>query len=637
VKKASLTENGKKSNDIRDYGWFSQLRRQVKKDVRKSKRQYIERIFADASSPKEFWSAFKKFSPEDRSIPALIDDFGSTYCSSAEKASILQSAFLRNFSQTDNYRYSPPDLDNGDYFDCEVSISFIHRQLATLKLRGAPGIDCLTPSILRNIASSIAPAFTALCNRSLLECQFPTAWKIAKVVPVPKPGDRHLAKNYRPISLLPVLSKILEQHVQFLLRSRLCLSSNQHGFRPRYSTTTALIRLTQSIHDGLNHKESRVVGGIFFDLKRAFDRVSHNRLMEVLEKHHRLSPRLLAWVQSYLQGRTQFTSVGATASQTVPVTSGVPQGSVLAPILFVAFIDPILTKFSTTFPFNQTGLLLQAYADDLVLISPGCSVGEVDQWLQPAVDYISEEIANLRLEFNVEKTQGCIFRYHNKKINHPKVHLNDTQITFTESVRYLGVTLSAQMDFSDHCQQTASSARQMIGAFKRKFGKFAPGVFKTTYTQCILPRLEYGCCAWSPVPRYLIDDLERAQKFAGRSILNNWDLPYESAMEALGWKPLEIRRQHLKLFQFYKFYHGLAAYPTAARFHHKVDSDRRFSARTTSPHHIVVPDLWKSKFGQSFEYSVTTHFWNRAINIMPYEVAIGPFNAFKVHVTNTNF
>jgi hypothetical protein len=312
----------------------------------------------------------------------------------------------------------------------------------------------------------------------------------------------------------------------------------------------------------------------------------------------------------------------------IPVVSGVPQGTTLAPTLFIAFINPLLEAFKLKFPH----LLLLAFADDLVLLAPSRSSKEIDVHLQPAIDYISDYVASLGLEFNTEKTQASIFQLAGK-ITYPVITLNGKPIVYSNDVKYLGVQLSHDMKFSDHCHNVASSARRMVGAFRRKFGKYSPTVLKTVYTQCVLPRLDYGCCAWSPAPTQItsIKDLEKAQKFAVRSILNDWTSDYKTQLDQLSWTSLVKRRSSLKLVQFFKYYHGYADYPNRT-FMHADMSERRFSRRREiQPHALEIRPHRTDAYKQSFEFSVIND-WNK----IPNDIILESLDRFKNYLTDSN-
>ena len=231
-----------------------------------------------------------------------------------------------------------------------------------LDVSKANGPDGISVCMLKATADSIAPSLINLFNLSISNGQFPKTWKEARIAPIPKSTTKHSPSGYRPISLLSILSKLLEKHFHLLITDHLAehhpLSEAQWGFQKGKSTLTALLSVT---HDWLTHlDQNKDICCVFFDFQKAFDTVPHRILMERLKQLH-LDAFIIAWLGSYLTARHQSVVVNGTTSQAIPVISGVSQGSFLGPLLFLIYIDTIPTLHLSE------GTKLSLYADDILL------------------------------------------------------------------------------------------------------------------------------------------------------------------------------------------------------------------------------------------------------------------------------
>ena len=236
--------------------------------------------------------------------------------------------------------------------------------LISLDVNKASGPDGISPIMLKRKAHSIAPSLTALFNIFIHLGQFPELWKMSSILPIPKSSCHNEASNYRPISLLSLLSKLIERHLHSLITEHITearqLSNNQWGFQAGKSTTTALLSVVDEWYQMLEHGGD--IGAIFFDIRKAlnFDSVPHQPLLDKLHRYE-LDPHIISWVRNYLTDRQQHVRVRGYASSNTQVLSGVPQGSVLGPLLFLIYVDDVfLTHLST-----DSALTL--FADDMLL------------------------------------------------------------------------------------------------------------------------------------------------------------------------------------------------------------------------------------------------------------------------------
>ena len=533
---------------------FKKLRNRVVRLLRNDKKSHLEQL--NVRDKRKFWKAVKFLNRQQSSIPPLHYQ-GITAKSSQEKATVLNQFFSTCFNTAVpplNREVLSQESLCPDNLLCTPSevLSYI----TSLDPGKASGPDGLSGRMLKGIANTIAPSLSKLFNISLKLGRFPNIWKTSAIVPIPKNSNRKEASNYRPISLLPIVSKLLERHVHryitMFLNEANPLSNRQWGFQVGRSTVTALLTVT---HDWFKALESRQdVCSVFFDLKKAFDSVPHQPLMDKLHSYG-LDGNTLAWLNSYLTNRRQHVVVdGATSTETA-VVSGVPQGSVLGPLLFLIYIDDIT---STSFSEGST---LNLFADDMLLYKIIKSQQDLDQ-LQSDVNRIQDWVSFNHLTFNPTKCKSMFISRKRNSIQPLSLHLNGVPLEQVESFKYLGVFLSSDMSWSTHIDSVCSKARKLVGLLYRRFSAEVDShSLLEMYKLLVRPHLEYAAPVWSP---HLIKDtnnLENVQKFALRMCHKNWDAGYQELLDLSTLPTLENRRLYLKLCTLYKIIYGYFYFP----------------------------------------------------------------------------
>ena len=334
--------------------------------------------------------------------------------------------------------------------------------LATTRSDVAPGPDGITGVMLRGTAVSIAPHITTIFNASLRLGKVPTVWKNSNITPIFKSGDSSLVSNYRPISLLSPFSKCLERQVfnkilHHVLEYGL-LSDSQFAFRPGASTQEAVLASIRDWHWSLEKGES--VACVFFDLSKAFDSLPHSLILDSL---HRVGVTgdLLRWVRDYLSDRTQQVVIRGSLSSTINITSGVPQGSILGPVLFIIAIDSVACV--------SISLLgrLRIYADDICYYRPVSSSVDLSV-VQNDVDLVCQWARETNLRLNVGKTKCMLI---SRKRDPPVLSLDidGTEISQVKSIKHLGFIISDDLCWAYHITTICGKAKRFIRFLYRYF------------------------------------------------------------------------------------------------------------------------------------------------------------------------
>lgn len=425
--------------------------------------------------------------------------------------------------------------------------------------RKATGNDGIAATILKRCSLVLAPCIAVLSDRILKEGVFPAAWKEAIVMPVPKkvrgsaiPGD------YRPVSLLPLLSKIVEKHVNTILMLYIdpFLSSKQFGFRRGRATVDAILLFEHFILRGFEVCEKRKVPAnvavVYFDVAKAFDSVPHSILLAKIGRHYHLPLYLLAFLRSYLTGRSLRVKVNNSLSSSCPVTSGVPQGSVLGPSLFLAVINAVAEV-----PLSE-GSQLILFADDMVLIRPLFGTVEATL-LQADVDIISHSVDSLGLQLNPSKCNFELISLGAVNLVDLSLNLNGVQLQRVTSYRYLGVDVDDRLSFASHTSRVVLSAKRGIGELCRSLRKWAPvAVFRTAIMSIALPAFFYAIEVWYPPHQKDQLRLERVVKYAARIVLNNFshDTTYDELLTRMGWRSLSRQVAERQLLSVKKYMEG---------------------------------------------------------------------------------
>ena len=422
----------------------------TKSVARKLKRLVSEKHFNDLDS-KHIWQSLRKIGCLDKNnhISELDADVVSNYFKSCQSTDIPEIA--------DESFYI--DELNSLYFT-NISVNDLYWAFTKVK-SNAVGPDNIPIRFLKILLPYIDSHIVHIINTILTTSVFPTNWKTARIVPILKNGVNTEIENLRPISILPAFSKLVENIIKLQIlqhiTSNSLLNNAQHGFRDGHSTTTLLLEMTDTIRKNLNSNKLSILLSV--DLAKAFDRIDHGLLLKKLLSKFHFSRSAFALMRSYLIERNQFVEIGGQKSRTAEMLSGVPQGSVLGPLLFTLFINDFCSSISSS------SCKVFLYADDIFLLFNG--ERHYEDVLEAQINYtlsmISQWLVSNKLQVNVLKTKAMGFNLSGTTpIN---ISMNNCPIKFEEHIKCLGVIIDSKLKFEDHInlitQRVNFSLRQL--------------------------------------------------------------------------------------------------------------------------------------------------------------------------------
>ena len=381
-----------------------------------------------------------------------------------------------------------------------------------LQTNKSTGPDTIPPSILKCAKPIIAPPLANIINSSVYTSCFPSNWKQTWVKPLFKGGDKELLANYRPISLLPITSKLIEQVVRSQLTTHLeenkLIHPLQSGFRQRYSIATTLLRTTNDWYRALD--TGLYVGVLFLDVSKAFDTVDHGLLLSKLSSYG-VSQSSLQWFRSYLSDRLQSTVIDGVKSLPLSIRAGVPQGSVLGPNLFSIFISDLPTACCS----DCTTVL---FADDTTIYVVGSSVTNISQTLSSTLRNCSQWMSKNQLQLNLQKTKYMLL--HSVRRNPPlTVELQNTPIEQVTCFKFLGVNINEHLSWDNHIASITNMVSRNINLLRRMSWFLPRPAMLLFYNSYILPLFDYCDVVWNCCTDVQASKLERLQNYAGCIIL----------------------------------------------------------------------------------------------------------------------
>ena len=547
-KKYKLFKRYLESKSSSAYHDYIQVRNEVNKLVKNAKYNHEKKIADECKgNPKAFWKYINSFKKCKECVPPLKRKDASLATDDAEKADMLIKYFssvLTNEDITNIPHIKPGANSNGKMVsEIEVTAEQVEKKLKALNTTKSPGPDKLYPRVLNELSCELSGPLSVLFNKTISNGILPDDWKTAEITAIFKKGDRTDTNNFRPVSLTCILCKVLESFIRDILQRHMeenkLYTKCQHGFRKGKSCTTQLLEV---INDFTNYMDDGTpFDTIYLDFKKAFDSVPHSRLLVKLRSYG-IDGKLYQWIKSFLSDRSQYVKVGASCSKTMNVTSGIPQGSILGPILFLIFINDLPDCVEST---------CHIFADDTKVYNTGNNTNS----LQKDLKALQEWSNKWQLHFNCSKCKCLHFGmsntyrdYYFKNENGNKQYIP----TCTEE-KDLGVIFDDSLKFDLHINCVVKKANSLLGLIRRNFQFIDKGIFNKLYKALVRPHLEYGQIIWSP---HLIRQsklIENVQRRATKMVESITNLSYEQRLKALKLPSLKYRRIRGDLIQVYKF------------------------------------------------------------------------------------
>jgi hypothetical protein len=585
-------------------------RREAKIAWKQAQKIYYEKLNKKLENPdtskKSYWKIIKSLQGQTKitSIPEIVEN-GKSYRDVKDIVTILNNYFVAQTKMIhpDESSLVPvvdADVNIPTLTSIQITNENILNCLKNLKLGKSNGVDGIGNIILRACAPNITEPLKMIAQKSLDAGVFPKSWKKSNVVPIFKhKGAKDSVANYRPISLLSCMSKVVERLVynelyNFCMENGL-LSEKNSGFKKKVGTIDQLIGLTNKIYQGLDDGDE--IAMIFLDLSKAYDRVWHTGLLHKLQKIGIRGP-LLDWFKSYLTGRVQRVVYAGHASEFLELFASVPQGSILAPLLFLIFLNDIEDGIQSN---------ISLFADDVALLENFKNSDRAEIVCNKDLGMLHSWANTWGMEFNPSKTEVMIFS--NKRVKStPIFYLNGIKLNQVSVHKHLGLIFSESMKWSNHIDSCVKKARRKLGLLSRNAFKMNIRQRCDVYKVMIRPILEYGAAV---IDNCSLNDslkLESCQRYASLVCTGAMRRTETSKlMHELRWESLSSRRKYFKMLHFFKINSKFSPQYLINSMPQKVNANYRL--RNTSISHFIPFQCRIESYKKSFFPSCTS-IWN---------------------------
>ena len=529
-----------------DHNKFKLSRDKLREMTRRLRNELELKLTEDVKTkPKPFWKYVTSRLKTRLDIPTLTLPNKQKAITSLQKAEALNTHFSSVFTE-ENTRDIPAVSKNYNGIPLstiEFTPELVEKKLLQLDENKSPGPDSIHPVFAKRLAHVLSTPITIILKLSMTSGKNAKQWKEAIVTAIHKKGARDLAENYRPISLTSIISKLMESFIRDAMLGHMnennLFSKEQHGFVPRRNCSTQLLEAMETWYKII--EEKGCIDIVYTDFAKAFDAVPHKRLIKKVESYG-FNGKLLSWITSFLDNRKQRVNANRTMSEWTDVRSGVPQGSVLGPILFLIYINDMPKVLANT---------CKLFADDAKVFG---DVSKPDIILQKDIDNLSSWSETWQLPFNVKKCK-CLHIGRNNPEN--SYTMNGHILENVGSQKDLGIIVDRELKFHKQTAAAVKKANQVLGLINKTINTKNEKTIPLLYMSLVRPHLEYANVVWGP--KYKLDQqkIERVQRRATKMIGNIKDLPYQDRLRFLNMPSLQHRRLRGDMIETFKIITGV--------------------------------------------------------------------------------
>ena len=555
-KKHNLWKKYMETKDGKVYQEYCRARNQIRALTRKMRNNFEKGLAKEVKkNPKALWKYINSKSKTREGVSDLNIDPTNTKSpltkSDQEKAQVLGNFFTSVFTNEPDgdIPESPEKVINEAMGNLLITEEMVKKKLNKLRTDKSPGPDKIHPRFLKELANEISIPITIIFNTSLRMMELPVEWRQGQISAIFKKGNRKLASNYRPVSLTSIICKTMEhvvrEHIITHMKRNKLFSEKQYGFISGRSTVLQLLEVmnkwTETIDQGYH------IDTVYMDFMKAFDTVPHRRLIGKLASHGINNP-ILGWIKAFLTDRKQQVQVNGSKSEWMDVTSGIPQGSVLGPVLFVIYINDLPDCIhSETYLFADDTKIFRTITSE-----EDCKILQED--LKSAVLWSEKWLLRFHPDkcksMSVGNPRGLKFQY---ELNiEGKAH----KMLSTENEKDIGVTIDPSLNFEKHINEKVNKANSIFAVIRRSYMYLDKETFKPLYIALIRSHLEYANNVWSPYKQKDIDIIENVQRRATKQVIGLRDLSYPERLKLLNLPTLTHRRTRGDMIEVYKLLHN---------------------------------------------------------------------------------